>query len=204
MAEPSPRGIQATLFDYFQKAMIVGFLSGSKRNHYGKFISQIWDYSDWQLEHDHCYIQWLFPLDTPSEHNYNAPVIKKSYIDSLSPHSLAIIQRNMIRSLTVMLQFYGFALTGFEGKPVISKHNFEEKKGNWCVMYNHNQLRITRILKSLCFFGLEQYAVAFYQALIRAEEEEKKEHINELGYLVNLTTLQYWKEAVEGVYVHKP
>lgn len=177
------------------------FLTGAEKNSHNKYLKDIWGYTDQRLELDHAYIQWIFPLDTPSDHNSLAPVISKSDIDNLASEKLKLIQDNMIHSLSIMLHFYGFCfLKPGEGK-LIGRHEykFSKNKQNWCVMHNHNHLRITRILKSLRLFGLEQYAVAFYQALIRAEEEEKREHANELGWLVNPTTLRFWAEAVGDV-----
>jgi len=168
----------------------------AKKNLSGLYIDDVWRFTDFQLEHFHDYIQWIFPLDAPSEHCFKSPVINRFDIEKLNQNSLALIQKNMIKSLTVMLRFYGFDLMVSRECPVVIKYNFDEKKSNWCVMYSHNHLRITRILKSLKLFKLDQYAAAFYSALIEAEAEEKKTNANELGYLVNLITLQYWKEAV--------
>lgn len=177
------------------KDFAFAFLAGNENNAAGDPISKIWEYTDWQLEHIHNYIQWLFPIDTPSEHHFEAPVITKSDVELLDGQVLSQIQTNMVRSLSVMLQFYGFTLLQTQPSPVIIKQNFDIKKENWCVTYNHNQLRITRILKSLRIFALEQYAEAFYQALINAEAEEKRTHANKCGYLVNLTALRHWREA---------
>ena len=177
------------------KTVALDFLKGEGKNAHGKQLSDIWGYTVWQLENDHTYIQWIFPLDTPSEFNSLAPVICKDDIKQLSSANLALIQTNMLQSLSVMLRFYGFDYTKYGQPGIICRHNFQNKKRNWCVLNNHNHLRITRILKSLKLFELDRYADAFYQALIDAEADERVVTCK-LGYLVNPRTLQFWADAV--------
>lgn len=45
------------------------FLRGNKKNYNRKSIYDIWEYSLEELETDHHYIQWLFPLQKRSVHN---------------------------------------------------------------------------------------------------------------------------------------
>ncbi|KAF1998442.1 hypothetical protein P154DRAFT_524134 [Amniculicola lignicola CBS 123094] len=44
-------------------------------------------------------------------------------------------------------------------------HNYRRKFGNWAVYFDHNHLRITRILRCLRVLGLQEEAEAFYSAL---------------------------------------
>lgn len=67
-----------------------------------------------------------------------------------------------------MLAFYGFQLVGEgEGEEVrVEKAaNWSHASGNWVRGFNHNHLRITRILRSLRVLGLEREAGAFFRAL---------------------------------------
>lgn len=77
-------------------------------------------------------------------------------------------------ALDRMLGFYGFELEfrGFrdgsdvdEEIVIIKGSNFFSRKGNWVRGFNHNHLRITRILRSLRVLGLEDEAKAFFGAL---------------------------------------
>ncbi len=64
-------------------------------------------------------------------------------------------------------------------------------------MFDHNYLRITRILKCLMTFGLEDEARAFYECLRRIYREDSDQIGDE--------TFQYWTNAVKaGAAAHNP
>lgn len=60
------------------------------------------------LEEKHDYIQLLFPIDTISIYNPDAPLITQHVIDQFteSPY----LQFLMIRALSMMLDFYGLQI----------------------------------------------------------------------------------------------
>ncbi len=174
---------------------IVSFLSGNAvtisrssngRNCGKKTLSlqKMWNFSRFQLEHIHDYIQWMFPLDKASSFNPLAPILTKNDIEFIqkSPD----IQSNLLKSFEVMLNFYGFELDTqavvvrqIKSKPWMARH--------WLKRNNHNLLRVTRILECLSLCGLKKYAEAFYAAIV------------ELGALEeNITkdTLVYWQDAL--------
>jgi len=82
---------------------------------------------DW-LESTHDYIQWLFPLDVKSFSNRNAPVLMIDDILRISESELA--QKHIQASVKRMKEFW-----------VTNDH--------WIRRYNHNHLRLTRVIKSL-------------------------------------------------------
>ena len=70
------------------------FLKNEEKDIHGRFLSDIWNFSDDDIEDNHDFIQILFPLDKPSEavdHNIylkdvneflkikNDKIIKKKY-----------------------------------------------------------------------------------------------------------------------------
>ncbi|KAF2762434.1 hypothetical protein EJ05DRAFT_471460 [Pseudovirgaria hyperparasitica] len=59
---------------------------------------------------------------------------------------------------------------------------------NWVMRFNHNHLRITRILRSLRVLGLTKEADAFFAALESVQAERGK---------FSDTSLKYWRRAVE-------
>src|SRR5438128_7445456 len=71
------------------------------------------------------------------------------------------LQDNLRASFCRMLRFYGLELE----EDVRRGANFEERAGNWLSPWNHNHLRITRILKSLRILGLEKEASLFFNCL---------------------------------------
>ena len=82
---------------------------------------------DW-LESTHDYIQWLFPLDVKSFANRNAPALMIDDILRISESELA--QKHIQASVKRMKEFW-----------VTNDH--------WIRRYNHNHLRLTRVIKSL-------------------------------------------------------
>lgn len=124
------------------------FLRGNKKNYNRKSIYDIWEYSLEDLETDHHYIQWLFPLQKRSVHNLLCPVVK-DIRDFRDPE----IIRNMRKSFERMLDFYGLEYTDGQVRETIY---FKESLKRWCTPKKHNFLRITRILKSLKLFGLKK------------------------------------------------
>lgn len=55
------------------------FLQGKASNVNGLYIQDIWNFSFYKLEHNHKYIQWLFPINTTSNYNKTAPIIDKEW-----------------------------------------------------------------------------------------------------------------------------
>lgn len=144
-------------------------------------------WTDKELEYIHDYIQWLFPLVEKSAFNAEAPILDERQIEAFKTHEE--LRQNLIHSFKRMLLFYGFQCDVSEAKIQIYRSpQYAEKSKNWLHSYNHNYLRITRILKSLRLLGLEEYALAFFEAL-KALYAEEKQKIGERTY-------HYWSSAV--------
>lgn len=158
------------------------FITGNGYSDVGYLHSAIVTaWSDDDLEECHDYIQWLFPLKEASQFTPDAPLI--------TPHDLAAISRaNMIAAWNRMLAFYGFQYNSKYKVVVRHYHYWPLKSNRWLTEGNHNYLRITRILKSMMLFGLEDEANAFLTTL----ENVYREH----SELIGETTLKFWQEAV--------
>jgi len=107
---------------------IVGFLEGKTPDHLGRTLSMVLKQTDHQAETTHDYIQWLFPLDEPSRSVMGAPVINELDIEDIRQSKLA--QQNLVNSASWFLGFL-------------------ERNDHWITKYDHNHLRITRVIKSL-------------------------------------------------------
>ena len=142
------------------KSSILRFLAGEGTDNRGRFLSNLWKKGNFFLETCHDYIQWMFPLNEESQHNSKAPVLTKEEIAFIQSNET--IQRNMLKSLDVMLRFYGLER---DGKKFQRGKNFEKRRKWWITKNNHNFLRITRILKSLKLCGLDNYAWALFEEL---------------------------------------
>lgn len=162
---------------------VIGFLRGEAPDARGRYIAQYWDATDEELETDHAYIQWLFPLDTPSAYNEDAPVLTKEAVDAIKRDSE--VRRNMVVSFSRMAEFYGFYMT--DGK-LVPTFGYRSGRPSWLTPWNHNFKRITRIIRSLRLAGLGDVASLFFYKM----EEVAKEHPVVVGSSIN-----YWRSAFE-------
>lgn len=114
---------------------------------HGRFISDIWQFSIFRLEDTHNYIQWIFPLETPSRF-HPAPTLTKQ--DCLDFSNSELLKTNMQKSLDVMLNFWGLTPDGLEitAQKPLTQHEYPWLKPN-----NHNQLRIPEPFIPLQFVG---------------------------------------------------
>jgi len=144
---------------------IIKFLEGSEKDFQGRLIKDIWSYSDKEIESIHDFIQVLFPLDQRSSNRFFIqdqaiiPVIKKS----------ELAQANFKQSYEWFLGFLG-------------------RNPKWQKGYDHNQLRITRIIKSLNLLSSYENALAFYQSMVKLIKDD---------HSISQTTYDYWVEALK-------
>ncbi|MEH2438167.1 MAG: opioid growth factor receptor-related protein [Nostoc sp.] len=170
-------------------AMLVPFYLGEQRDSEGRTIQEMWTWDFEQLECIHNYIQWLFPLSERSAFNRDAPIVDEKVIQAFqsNPH----LRQNLLRSFTVMLKFYRLQrYQRNDGKIIVSQsEDYPNRKPEWVCICNHNYLRITRILKCLITFGLENEAQAFYECLRQIYREDSDR--------IGSETFQYWTIAVK-------
>uniref|UniRef100_A0A673KRI5 Opioid growth factor receptor-like n=1 Tax=Sinocyclocheilus rhinocerous TaxID=307959 RepID=A0A673KRI5_9TELE len=106
-----------------------------------------------RLERVHSYIQWLFPLREPGV-NYMAAELTKKEIQAFRESDEA--KSRLLDSYELMLGFYGMQLLNRETGEVKRAENWRERFAN-LERNMHNNLRITRILKSLGELGFEHF-----------------------------------------------
>ncbi|KAI4243989.1 MAG: hypothetical protein L6R40_003200 [Gallowayella cf. fulva] len=170
----------------------------------GRTLSSILAWPDSTLEYSHDYIQNLFPLPERSPINPSAPIIDEQTFTLFrtSPD----LQSQLRKSLKRMLQFYGFELVVVVAdtpspsptKPPITKtykiHPSSPLKHppfpsqKWLTPFNHNHLRITRIIRSCRILGLEPEARAFHAALLEIAHD---------SVIISPKTLMFWQRAAE-------
>ncbi|KAL8931219.1 MAG: hypothetical protein Q9216_007252, partial [Gyalolechia sp. 2 TL-2023] len=73
-----------------------------------------------------------------------------------------------------------------------SPHFYTHASRNWVTRFNHNHLRITRILRCCRVLGLQDEAAAFYAALVDIAEGEKQQ-----GGVISPRSLMFWRRAAE-------
>ena len=170
---------------------VIGFYSDAGPDNRGRFLKEIQNWSDDELGRTHDYIQWLFPLDEPSGVNLNAPTLNAYTINRF--RSDADLRRRLQASLVRMLAFYGLEMRATVPLSVVCTASFPERAENWLTPSNHNHLKITRILRSLCLLGLEDQADSFFRFLeMLYEMESTRPHPR-----ISLETFGYWRSALD-------
>ena len=124
---------------------IVGFLEGKTPDHRGRSLSMLWKQTDDDAENTHDYIQWIFPLDEPSQAINIAPVLNDFDIREIRENRHAT--ENLKESARWFLGFL-------------------ERNDHWITNYDHNHLRITRAIKSLRLLTSDLVADAFRDKVI--------------------------------------
>ena len=124
---------------------VVGFLEGKTPDHRGRMLSMLWKQTDDDAENTHDYIQWIFPLDEPSQAINIAPVLNDFDIREIRENQHAT--ENLKESARWFLGFL-------------------ERNDHWITNYDHNHLRITRVIKSLRLLASDEAADEFRDKVI--------------------------------------
>ncbi|PBP18237.1 hypothetical protein BUE80_DR011053 [Diplocarpon rosae] len=163
--------------------LLITFYEGTETDHRGRSLNEVLQWNASQLEASHDYIQILFPLPEESGVNWDAPVIDRQVFDAF--RSRPELKERLRDSLRRMLWFYGFELQTEGGVKITKGPNYTAHSSNWDVRFDHNHLRITRIIRCLRVLGLEDEAQAFRAAL---EEATVK---------ASSRSREYWRRAAE-------
>ena len=144
------------------------YLSGIGRDGKNRSLGEVLDLPNVPLEYIHDYIQWLFPLTTPSGAQPMAPVLNAAEIRAIRADPRA--QANLDRAAQRMLTFY------------------RQTRG-WLRRSDHNHLRITRIIQSLRILVGDETAREFH--------DEITAMVTEAGSPVDPANQAYWTRALE-------
>jgi hypothetical protein len=169
--------------------MLIPFYLGDAPDLRGRTIEDIWAWDFETLECTHDYIQWLFPIVDRSAFNLDAPIVDAEIIQAFK--SDRRLQQNLLKSFAVMLRFYGLQCQESSATTIVVSQStdYPIRKQEWVHLFDHNYLRITRILKCLMAFGLATEARSFYQCLQQIYQEDR----NSIGG----ETFAYWTKAIE-------
>lgn len=170
---------------------LIQFYRGKGTDAEGRYLNEILQWNHYKLEVVHNYIQWLFPLRTASAFNADAPILDDAQIRIFRADT--DLQTRLSRALKMMLDFYGFEMRADEndnGIQIVPSASWPERKRNWLTPGNHNLLRITRILTSLCLLGKEDYARAFFAVLDRV-------YATSDGKIIGSRSYEFWRGAID-------
>lgn len=162
-------------------SQLVEFYRGEAKDSEGRSLADFWSFSDDQMESRHDFIQWMFPLEEPSQFNLDAPILTRA--DRKAFRDEPVLRDNLLKSLDRFLTFLGLAR---EADRVVPASDFEKKQ--WQLTEpNHNWLRITRVLASLRLLGLSSQSEAFHQGLESLIEQGEAR--------ISADTRAYWRNA---------
>lgn len=193
-------------------SIIVGFYDPNfyAMDYENRSLNEILAFSNAQLEYYHDYIQILFPLPERSPVNPSAPLVTKETCAAFLTRPP--LQQQLTRAFERMLRFYGFAVSKTEDVEDPQDYNDEDRakllydqsqagevtlswdpdfeqrsRLTWRKRFDHNHLRITRMIRCLRILGLKTLAAAFFHALTTSCEDGE----------VSARTLSFWKRAAE-------
>ena len=141
------------------------FLLGKEEDFKGRTIEDIWSFSDIQIEKNHDFIQLIFPLNKRSQnvlHGYYLD--NEELINDLKENKQ--ICENIMKSSSWFLSFL-------------------KRNHHWKSRYDHNQLRITRVIECLRLLVGSDEADNFYKSVLGLCPNND----------INTTTLEFWKNA---------
>jgi len=145
---------------------LIAFLKNEETDFKGRSLSDIWAYDDNQIEANHDFIQLLFPLNKPSKHSFHGIYLNDD-ARVIEIKNNKAIQTNILTSANWFLMFL-------------------ERVDHWRVGYNHNHLRITRIIECLRLLINNYEADKFYKDVLTILGSDSK---------INKTTIKFWAEA---------
>jgi hypothetical protein len=141
------------------------FLLAKEPDFKGRMIQDIWNYSDEEIEGIHDFIQILFPLNKKSQSVFHGYYLDTdNLVQSLKDDEQ--VKENILKSSEWFLSF-------------LKRHDY------WKIGYNHNQLRITRIIECLRLIVDDKSANEFYESIINICDPTK----------INKKALVFWKNA---------
>ena len=145
----------------------LNFLSKEGNDFKGRTLESIWSFSDEDIERTHDFIQILFPLNKPSESAFHGYYLdSEDLIEQIRSNSIA--RENILKSSNWYLSF------------------LTRNVWLWNRNFDHNQLRITRVIECLRLLISDDEADKFYDDVLKIIKDNNK---------VNQTSLNFWKNA---------
>nr|OQO23521.1 hypothetical protein B0A51_09514 [Rachicladosporium sp. CCFEE 5018] len=150
-------------------------------------LPQILSWPDTRLESSHDYIQLLFPLPEHSAFA-SAPIVTQQIAEAFAASEE--LRGELRRAFGRMMVFYGLEVNvSSTGTTVVTAtERVHTSPSRWLSRFNHNHLRITRIIRSLRVLGCGDEASAFWRYLLESDDVKKA---------VSARSLMYWKRAAE-------
>ena len=146
---------------------LVDFLNGTGPDHQGRYLRDIWDLDDNAIEQNHDFIQWIFPLTEKSMSVPGVPTLSAEDIEAIRTSEVA--RANLEKSAQWYLGFL-------------------QRNNHWIKSYDHNHLRITRVIKALNLLLSQRAALTLLNSVLEVAGDK----VNS----VNQDAIRFWRAAV--------
>jgi len=144
------------------------FLKNNESDFKGRSLSDIWSYNDEEIEKYHDFIQLIFPLNKRSRSAFHGYYLDKE-------EQIDIIKKDEGIKSNILKSSYWFL-------------GFLKRTNHWKSGYNHNQLRITRIIECLKLLVSDEEAKKFHNDVMSLIDDENK---------INKVTTTFWQDALK-------
>ncbi len=162
---------------------LVNFYRGEIPNDEGVWLKDIMQYKYGEFECDHAWIQWVFPLMEPSNYNVDAPLLTIEEI--ILFQNDPVLKERVSDAIIKVLDFYGME-TNEDGEVVWQAPGNHKNPQWWLKEFNHNFLRITRLLISMRYLGYEELSRQVFSNIMIYRDK-----FEDMSY-------RFWSEAALG------
>ena len=122
------------------------FLTLNGKDFKGRTLENIWSFSDKEIEEIHDFIQIVFPLNKPSQSAFHGYYLdNQDLVNEIKNNKKAIT--NIIKSSEWFFSFL-------------------KRNTYWNAPYDHNQLRITRVIECLRLLVSDEAADNFHKNVL--------------------------------------
>ena len=146
---------------------LVNFLNETGPDHQGRYLRDIWNFDDKAIEQTHDFIQWMFPLTEKSLSVPGVPTLTGEDIEAIRTSEVA--RANLEKSAQWYLGFL-------------------QRNNHWIKSYDHNHLRITRVIKALNLLLSQRAALTLLNSVLEVAGDK----VNS----VNQDSIRFWRAAV--------
>ena len=145
---------------------LVDFLNGTGPDHKGRYLRDIWDFDDKAIEQTHDFIQWMFPLTEKSMSVPGVPTLSTEDVKAIRTSEVA--RANLEKSSQWYLDFL-------------------RRNDHWIKSYDHNHLRITRVMKSISLLISKDLATSLLNSIYEIAEDRVS--------IIGKDAICFWKLA---------
>ncbi|MGL4476260.1 MAG: opioid growth factor receptor-related protein [Shewanella sp.] len=161
--------------------LTVKFFKSEIADNRGNLIDTYQKYDDFWLEHDHKFIQLLFPIDTGTRFNRHAPLVNELTIATFEQDPA--LKAAHLANLDRLLAYYSMQRSGSK---ISAARAINPKNCAWLKWHDHNQLRLTRIMRSIWLLTDKPLAYTIRDFIVHHATSYQGSEVRDI-------TIQHWQ-----------